>query len=303
MLNARTTLDQMQANLEESMGIRDQAADSRSLSPIPRSKDLGRRPHIGFGTVAIDRVIPDPSQPRDAIPDESLERLAQSIREKGQLCPIRVRWSEEEEVWIIIAGERRWQATKRAGLPTIDCYFHEEDLTNSQVLEQQLIENLLREDLQPLEEAKAFCRLMEMNGWNGKQLAAALHVAPAKVSRSLALLKLPDDVQEQVASGRLSSRSAYELSKVTDKDACRQLASKAVDDKWTHSQAAKAVRSRSGKRRRRVSPQLKQTFMTEAGWKIVASHAGKTTYHDLKEALVEVMEEIETRINARIQIF
>ena len=303
MLNARMTLDQMQENLEESIGVRNDVADPPRLGPMPRARDVGRRPHTGFGTVAIEQVIPDPSQPRDVIPDEALERLAQSIREKGQLCPIRVRWHDEDNKWIIVAGERRWQATKRAGLSTIDCYFHEEDLTHSQVLEQQLIENLLREDLRPMEEARAFCRLMEMNGWNGKQLAAALHIAPAKVSRSLALLKLPPDVQEQVASGRLSSRSAYELSKVTDKDACRQLASKAVDDKWTHSQAAKAVRSRSGKRRRRVSPQLKQTFMTEAGWKIVASHAGKTTYHDLKEALVEVMEEIETRINARIQIF
>ena len=66
--------------------------------------------------------------------------MAQSIREKGQLCPIRVRWSEKKDAWIIIAGERRWQATKRAALPTIECYFHEEDLTHSDILEQQRIE-------------------------------------------------------------------------------------------------------------------------------------------------------------------
>ncbi len=306
MLTTRETLDQVQDHLEESMGVRDRVTQSSHLSPMPRAKDVGRRPHASFGTVAIDRVIPDPSQPRTVLSDEALDRLAESIREKGQLSPIRVRWSEEQEKWTIIAGERRWQATKRTGLPTIDCYFHDGDLTHSEVLEQQLIENLLREDLRPIEEARAFCRLMEMNGWNGKQLATELHIAPAKVSRSLALLKLPADVQERVASGHLSSRSAYELSKVTDRAACRKLASKAIAGKWTHDQAARAVRTRCGKRRSkhgRASAQVKQTFLTEGGWKIVATHAGKTTYHDLKEAITDAMEEIDLRINNNVQLY
>ena len=102
----------------------------------------------------------------------------------------------------------------------------------------------------------------------------------------------PSPSYEQVASGQLSSRSAYELSKVTDKMACRKMAVRAIDRQWTHQKAAKAVRSRSGKRRH-GSPQVKQTFTTEAGWKIVASHRGKTTYHDLKEALDEVTQEID----------
>ena len=79
-----------------------------------------------------------------------------SIQEKGQLSPIRVRWSDEHQNWMIIAGERRWRATRRAGLPTIECYFHEGELAPSEILEQQLIENCLREDLRPIEEAKAF---------------------------------------------------------------------------------------------------------------------------------------------------
>jgi ParB family chromosome partitioning protein len=95
--------------------------------------------------------------------------LAQSIRDKGQLSPIRVRWSAEADKWIIVVGQRRWRATQRAGLTTIDCYFHEQDLSESQILEEQLIENCLREDLQPLEEAKACEKLMELNGWNAKE--------------------------------------------------------------------------------------------------------------------------------------
>ena len=113
-------------------------------------------------------VIPDPEQPRVEFSEEAIERLAQSITRKGQLSAIRVRWSDEFSKWVIIAGERRWRATKRAGLPTIDCYFHENGISKSEVLEQQLIENCLREDLQPIEEAKAFSMLMDLNGWTGQ---------------------------------------------------------------------------------------------------------------------------------------
>ena len=306
MLSTRAALNRLQPNLEESMGVRDPTNGSSHTVPTARAKDVGRRPHQNFGTVAVDRVIPDPSQPREAFSDDALDRLARSIRDKGQLSPIRVRWSEENGKWTIIAGERRWQATKRAGQPTIECYFHEDDLTQSEILEQQLIENLLREDLRPIEEAKAFQRLMKMNGWNGKELAAELNVAPAKVSRSLALLKLPTDVQQEVASGQLSSRSAYELSKVTDTAACRNLAAKAIAGKWTHDQAAQAVRTRRGKsrgKRRAASAQVKQTFITEGGWRIVASHPGKTTYYDLREAIAYVMEEIDLRIANKIQFY
>ena len=306
MLSTRATLGRMQTNLEESMGVRDPAYEPSNAVPKPRAKDVGRRPHQNFGTVAVDRVMPDPSQPREVFADDTLDRLARSIRDKGQLSPIRVRWSEDNGKWIIIAGERRWQATKRAGHPTIECYFHEDDLTQSEVLEQQLIENLLREDLRPIEEAKAFQRLMEMNGWNGKELAAGLHVAPAKVSRSLALLRLPADVQQEVASGQLSSRSAYELSKITDAASCRKLASQAVAGKWTHDQAAQAVQARRGKQRRKRGPssdQIKQTFLAENGWKIVASCRGKTTYYDLREALAEVLEEVDLRIGNKVQFY
>jgi hypothetical protein len=85
MLTTRETLDQVQVHLEESMGVRDRVVQSSHLSPMPRAKDVGRRPHASFGTVAIDRVIPDPSQPRTVLSDEALDRLARSIRKKGQL--------------------------------------------------------------------------------------------------------------------------------------------------------------------------------------------------------------------------
>jgi ParB family chromosome partitioning protein len=112
----------------------------------------------------------------------------------------------------------------RAGLPTIECYFHEGELAPSEILEQQFIENCLREDLRPTEEAKAFQRLMNMNGWNQKKLATALRVSETRVTRVLSLLKLPHEIRDDLDSGKLSARAAYEISKLPNPNAQRKLA-------------------------------------------------------------------------------
>ena len=115
MASTRQTLDALSNNLKESMGVRQ--TDFRPvLAPAPGKKDVGRRPLRNIGKVAACQVVPDPEQPRVEFDDDALNRLALSIREKGQLSPIRVRWSDELEQWVIISGERRWRATQRAGL-------------------------------------------------------------------------------------------------------------------------------------------------------------------------------------------
>jgi ParB family chromosome partitioning protein len=200
-----------------------------------------------FGRVDIDLVEPDPDQPRLEFSEEAIERLAQSIRDKGQLTPIRVRWSAELEKWVIISGERRWRATRRAGLPVIECYFHEGDLNRSEILEQQLIENLLREDLSPIEEAKAYRSLIELNSWTGKQVADALRIPPSKVSRNLALLQLPTDLQHGIESGQLAASTAYELTKLANDDVRRELAQRAMAGKLVGNKALSEVRKRRGK--------------------------------------------------------
>lgn len=283
------------------MGVRIQNLRPK-LSPVPQSKDAGRKPLRNVGKVDVNMVIPDPDQPRVEFSEEAIERLASSIADKGQLSAIRVRWSEDVQKWVIIAGERRWRATKLAGLPTIDCYFHETELSKSEVLEQQLIENCLREDLKPVEEAKAFSMLMEFNNWNGKQLAEALRLPPAKVSRTIALLKLPDDIRDQVDSGEIAARAAYEISKLDDNDKRRELAEKAATGTLTHDQAAKAVRQRKGKPKA-PSRGVRQTFFTEDGWKVVVSANKKGTYHEIEQALVQTLEEVRQRIDNNVQLF
>ncbi len=155
MATTREAIANHRAHLMESMGVR--GTDHRpQLSPIAQNKDLGRRPLREFGTIDLDRVMPDPNQPREEFYQESLERLAHSLREKGQLNPIGVCWSEEHGKWMIVHGERRWRAACLAELSTIECKFEEDEMVSHQALERQLIENCLREDLKPIEEAQAF---------------------------------------------------------------------------------------------------------------------------------------------------
>ncbi len=301
MASTRKTLASMSGNQAESMGVRTDNVQPR-LSPVASAKDTGRRPLRNIGRVDIEQVVPDPGQPRLEFSEDAIERLAQSIHDKGQLSAIRVRWSEQLQKWVIIAGERRYRATKRAGLKTIDCYFHDGELAKSEVLEQQLIENCLREDLKPVEEAKAFCLLMELNGWTGKQVAKALRVPASKVSRGLALLKLPDDILAKVDSGEIATRAAYELSKLDGNPARRELAKKAGAGKLTLEQTASAVRQRRGKQKRR-SRNTRQVFLTENGWKVSVSANKSGDYLDIEQALQEALDEVRHRLANNVQLF
>jgi ParB family chromosome partitioning protein len=301
MATTRTTLQQVDAYVDESVGLR--YTDSRpQLSSVPSPKDIGRRPLRDVGRIDIDQVVPDPEQPRSEFSQEAIDRLSQSIREQGQLLPIGVRWSSELEKWVIISGERRWRATKAAGLTTIDCYFRDKHLSPSQILEQQLVENLLREDLKPIEEARAFSSLMKLNGWNGKQVASALRVPASKVSRALALLDLPDDIQQRVNDGEISARTGYELSKLPGDDSRRKLAERALKDDLTHEDMANVVRQKRGKQKPKTRGTT-QTFMTEHGWRVVVSAKKKGTYYEIEQALQEALDEVRHRIDNRVQIF
>jgi ParB family chromosome partitioning protein len=296
MADLRNTLKRIAGNLEESMGVRVQDLRPK-LSPVPLARDSGRRPLRNVGQVDINQVIPDPDQPRAEFSEEALDRLADSIRDKGQLSPIRVRWSSDLGKWVIVVGERRWRATKRAGLPTIDCIFDEAALSESEIREQQLIENLLREDLQPIEEAKAFDTLMKLNGWNGKQLADALRIQQPRITKSLALLKLPDEIQDQVELGAISASVGYELSRLPheNKEAQRQLAAQAAAGQLDRDQTARAVRQRQG-RPKRESTGVSQTFFTEDGWRIVVSLNRPATYEEMELALQEALDEVRHRV-------
>lgn len=294
MANVGRILDRVSGNLDESMGVR--VTDSHpDLSPVPDPKDVGRRPLRTVGRVDIGQVVPDPDQPRTEFSDEALDRLAASIRDHGQLTPIRVRWSAPLGKWVIIAGERRWRATRRAGVPAIDCVFVDGELARGELLAQQLIENLLREDLRPVEEARAFRELLSLNGWTGKQLADALRVPPSKVSRALTLLDLPADLQERVEAGGLPARAAYEISKLGD-DAQRRTLADAVERRGlTVADTQEAVRRRRG--RQPAKGRGTQEQWTAPGGVRVAVSAGRALSDaEVVAALLHAAEVVRSRM-------
>lgn len=294
-MSTRSQLEKASANLNESIGHRTNEIRPQ-LSPVARRKDIGRRGNRSFGQIEIDRVQPDPDQPRVEFDNEALAQLSGSIRDKGQLAPIRVRWSDDLSTWLIISGERRWRACKQAGLKTIDCYFQESALSPTQILEEQLIENLLRVDLKPSEEAESFQKLMSVNNWNGKQLATALNISPTRVSRTLSLLKLPHHVRVRIDKGEISSRAGYELSKLPApalKSVTQSNASVSIK------QATQATRRKAKQNRPRG---IRQTFIAENGWNIVATSGKQGTYHDIEQALTEALEEVRLRIDNRVKL-
>jgi len=248
-------------------------------------------------------VFPDPSQPRTEFDHEAIEQLAQSLKSAGQLAPIRVRWSEPLEKWLIVAGERRWRAAKQASLETIECYFYDHTLDDGEILRLQLVENLLRENLRPIEEARGFQRLMLLHSYTGKEVAAELSVPESKISRSLALLRLPDDVQQLVESGKVASRIAYEISKTAKPAEQRRLAQRAANGQLKLGEATIAVRRKRRKAPVKKARGVKLTFPAEEGWSVIVSCRRSGSYHEVEHALQQAMDEVQTRIRGGVQLF
>jgi ParB family chromosome partitioning protein len=163
--------------------------------------------------IAIDRIERDPDQPREEFDPEALSRLAESLK-KGQVQPIRVRWEEGRGVYVLIAGERRWRAARQAGLKELQAVIHEGALTPDDLLGLQLVENALREDLKPVEQARAYRRLLDARGWTMTQLAAELNLHQTTVGRALSLLDLAEPVQDRVEQGKIAPSTAAEIGKL-----------------------------------------------------------------------------------------
>jgi ParB family chromosome partitioning protein len=150
--------------------------------------------------IPIDRIHPNPSQPRQSIAEDAIAELAGSIRQYGVIQPVLVRTVDEG--FELIAGERRWRAARRAGLEQIPAIVRES--TGAESFELALIENLQRQDLSPLEEAGAYRRLMEEFGLTQDQLAGRVGKSRAMVANLVRLLGLPDEIKQHVDSGALT---------------------------------------------------------------------------------------------------
>jgi ParB family transcriptional regulator, chromosome partitioning protein len=270
-------LTKHQANMDASLGV----GYAMGNTPPGMSLDHAQRVPARLQGVsksknAVDipvaKIQRDPGQPREEFEPEALERLADSLKNKGQLQPIRVRWDEGRGAYVIIMGERRWRAAVMAGLSVMTCVVHEGVLDPGEQLAIQLVENALREDLRPVEQAKAYRRLMETHGWSGNRLAKELAIDQASVSRALSLLELPDAVQAQVDSGALPSRTAYEIGKLGDVSEQIALAERVAAGEISREQVQSTVKARKiGMSASAAAPAPRREIRFDDGAKIVVT--------------------------------
>jgi ParB family chromosome partitioning protein len=181
--------------------------------------DVPEPPRSGAIEVDIDRLAPNPHQPRLNMDDARLEELAASIKSNGIIQPILVR--RTGNTYRIIAGERRWRAAQRVGLQRVPVIVRDIADGDKQLLELALIENLQREGLNPIDEALAYQRLADDFSLTQEQIAAAVGKDRSSVANFLRLLKLPEEVRSDLASGALSTGHARALLALPDAAAQR----------------------------------------------------------------------------------
>lgn len=195
--------------------------------------------HDEYLLCPLDRISPDPDQPRQHFDDEALEELCQSVREHGVIQPLVVRQNGSD--YILIAGERRFRAATRLGLESVPVVIR--DVASDEALELALIENLQREDLNPMEEAQAYKRLLERPGMTQELVAKRLGRSRSSVANALRLLGLGRAHQSMVILGELTPGHARALLSL-EEDADRQiLADRIVDRKLSVREAEASARA------------------------------------------------------------
>jgi ParB family chromosome partitioning protein len=214
----------------------------RGLSALIPGDLAGPPPPSALIEIPLTEIVPNRRQPRTAFDEESLSALTASIREVGVLQPVLVR-PAGDGTYELITGERRWRAAKRAGLPVIPALVREADEATS--LEQALVENLQRDDLNPLEEAAAYQQLIEELGLTHEQVAARVAKSRAAITNTLRLFQLPPAIQRLVAEGRLAAGHARALLGTPDRAFQETLARRAVAEGLSVREVEEAVRARN----------------------------------------------------------
>jgi ParB family chromosome partitioning protein len=199
-------------------------------------------------SVEVDRLMPDPTQPRKQFIMDEINRLAASIATRGVLQPLRIAWDEERKSGRIITGESRWRAAKIAGLTHVPCVLVEGAVSETDILSDQIIENSVRHSLAPLDFARALVKLRALKKCTAQQLAGELGLAGASITRAEALLSLSAPIQAMVDDGRLSESAAYEISRHPDPAAQLELARLVAAKALSRDQVAEVVRERVGRK-------------------------------------------------------
>lgn len=215
------------------------------LLPAARPKATSSVPS---STARIEELHPNRDQPRTRFQDDALDELARSIGEHGVLEPILVR-PRKAGGFEIIAGERRWRAAQRAGLKEVPIFVR--DLSDEAAFEAALVENLQREDLNPIETARAFQRLVDEFGHTQEQIADRIGKDRSSISNSLRLLKLPDTILDLLQDGELSEGHGRALLAAGSVDTMIELARATIAHKLSVREVERRARADGGKKKKK----------------------------------------------------
>lgn len=223
----------------------------------------------GEQMMKINMVEPNRDQPRKNFEEDALLELADSIKQFGVLQPLLVR--KQKDYYEIIAGERRWRAAKMAGMKEVPVIVKE--FTEQEIVEIGLIENIQRENLNPIEEAMAYKRLMEEFGLKQDEIAERVSKSRTAVTNSMRLLKLDDRVQQMIIEDMISTGHARALLAIEDRDQQYELANMIFDEKLSVRDVEKLVKSLKNPKKVKEKKVVKNSFI----------------YTDLEEKLKEVI--------------
>lgn len=274
---------------------------------IPGVEDEASQAKIeGATLLPIDKIEPNPNQPRKNFDEDALNDLVESVKIHGIIEPLIVR--KKDNYYEIVGGERRWRASRKAGLKELPVIV--KDYTDRQVAEIGLIDNIQREDLNPIEEAEAFKQLIDEFGLKHDEVAERVSKSRAAITNSMRLLKLDKKVQEMLISGMISTGHARAMLAIPGGEDQIRFAERVFDEKMSVHEVEREIRSmqRDGSKRnktQKASPQLRAVYgeieerlKTSLGTKvrIIARDDNKGSieleYYS-KEQFEEIIEKLE----------
>jgi ParB family chromosome partitioning protein len=252
----------------------------------------------------LDFIVPNRANPRRSFDPDQLEELTNSIREKGIMSPLLVRPTDDPNIFEIIAGERRWRASQRAGLHDVPVIVR--DVNDKEALELAIIENVQRADLNPLEEAMGYGQLIEQFDYTQQDLAQVIGKSRSHVANTLRLLKLPEDVRSMVASGTLTAGHARTL--ITAEDPAG-LARQIVDGGLSvrEAEALSQQREPAPKRTTDAAPSprdadtlaLERRLADALGLTVALNHSDRGGKVEIRYRTLEQLDDICLRLTGR----
>lgn len=213
---------------------------------------------VGSSTLPLNEIIPNKDQPRKTFDEGALAELSESIRQHGVLQPLLVR-PLPAGGYQLVAGERRWRASRMAGIKDVPVVIKE--LTDTETMEIAIIENLQREDLNPIEEAEGLQALIDKCGFTQEEVAASVGKSRPAIANSLRLLKLPPEVRDMTKNGEISAGHARALLAFDNEAMIYEVANNIVSNKLTVRDVERLAKSKSRLLRRKSEAKEETAFM------------------------------------------